>query len=310
VDLETVAEVALPRSRAELPAPAAGDAFLAGGTWVFSAPQTGVRRLVDLTTLGWPAVSAGEEGLEIAATCTFSELVAFAEGGGEEDGQAADDGRVTGDGPVGDAARATGDGPAADARRRWPALALVRPCCDALRGSFKVHHAATVGGNLCLALPAAPMVALAAALDGTCVVWTPEGGERRVPAEAFVLGERATVLRPGEVLRSVLLSDAALRGRVAMRQESLAPLGRSAALLIGRVDPDGGVVLTVTASIPAPVVLRFAGVPSAAELSAGLDAALAPGGFHDDVHGDPAWRAALTGLLAEELRAELAGSAA
>jgi CO/xanthine dehydrogenase FAD-binding subunit len=278
MDLETVAQVALPRSRAELPAPAEGDAFLAGGTWVFSAPQTGVRRLVDLTTLGWPAVVAGEDGLEIAATCTFAELVAFADG----------------------------DPRAGDLLHRWPALRLVRPCCDALRGSFKVHNAATVGGNLCLALPAAPIVALAAALDGACVIWTPDGGERRVPAEAFVLGERLTVLRPGELLRAVVLPAAALGARTALRQESLAPLGRSAALLVGRVDADGGFVLTITASTPAPVVLRFGAVPSAAELASALAAALAPVGFHDDVHGDPAWRAQLTALLAEELRAQLA----
>jgi hypothetical protein len=107
MDLETVAELALPRTRDELPAFAEGDAFLAGGTWVFSAPQTGVRRLVDLTTLGWPAVVPTAEGIEIAATCTFSELVAFAEG----------DPRA-----------------AADARDDRAALALVSPCCDPLRG--------------------------------------------------------------------------------------------------------------------------------------------------------------------------------
>lgn len=300
MDLETVAEVALPRTRAELPAPSEGDAFLAGGTWVFSTPQTGVRRLVDLTTLGWPAVVAGEDGLEIAATCTFSELVAFA-GGDPRAGSA--DGAVEGGGRP-----AAGDD--GDPARRWPALTIVRPCCDALRGSFKVHHAATVGGNLCLALPAAPIVALAAGLDGTCVIWTPDGGERHVPAEAFVLGERRTVLGPGEVLRSVRLPAAALRSRTAVRQESLAPLGRSAALLVARVDADGAFVLAVTASTPAPVVVRLAAVPSARDLSEALHAAVEPVGFHDDVHGDPAWRAALTGLLAEELREELAGPAA
>ena len=282
MDLETVAELALPRSRDELPAFAEGDAFLAGGTWVFSAPQTGVRRLVDLTTLGWPAVVATDAGIEIAATCTFSELVAFAEG----------DPRATG-----------------DARADRSALALVRPCCDALRGSFKVHHAATVGGNLCLALPAAPMVALTAALDGVCVVWTPDGGERRVSAEAFVLGERSTVLSPGEVLRAVELPAAPLTARTAFRQESLTPLGRSAALLIARRDPDGAFVVAITASTPRPVVLRFAEVPSPHELGAVVGEALGTTGLHDDVHGDPAWRAALTALLAEDLRAELAGDA-
>jgi len=281
MDLETVVEMALARTRAELPAPAEGDAFLAGGTWVFSAPQTGVRRLVDLTTLGWPALTATDEALEIAATCTFTELVDFA----------------------------TGDPRAAeDARPRWPALGLFRPCCDALRGSFKVQHAATVGGNVCLALPAAPMVALAAALDGVCVVWTPGGGERRVAAEAFVVGDRATVLAPGEVLRAIVLPSAVLAARTAFRQESLTPLGRSAALLIGRADPDGAFVLTITASTPRPVVLRFPAMPTAHELAGRVDAALADSGLHDDVHGDPAWRAQLTALMADELRAELAAA--
>lgn len=289
MDLETVVDVALPRTRAELPPPAEGDAFLAGGTWVFSAPQTGVRRLVDLTTLGWPALTATDAGLEIAATCTFSELLGLADG---------DPRAVGGDRRAGHDRRAT-----------WPALALLRPCCDALRGSFKVQNAATVGGNVCLALPAAPMVALAAALDGDCLVWTPDGGERHVPAETFVLGDRATVLRPGEVLRSVLLPAAALRARTAFRQESLAPLGRSAALLIGRVDEDGAFVLTITASTPAPVVLRFPAVPDAAALGARVAAALERTGLHDDVHGDPAWRAWLTAVLAEDLRSELAAGA-
>lgn len=294
MDLETVVDVALPRTRAELPAPAEGDAFLAGGTWVFSAPQAGVRRLVDLTTLGWPALTATDDGLEIAATCTFSELLALADG----------DPRAAGGGLAGDRTGANGAA-APDPRAAWPALALLRPCCDALRGSFKIHHAATVGGNVCLALPAAPMVALAAALDGDCLIWTPDGGEHHVPAEDVVAGDRATVLRRGEVLRSILLPAAALRARTAFRQESLTPLGRSAALLIARVDEDGAFVLTITASTPAPVVLRFPAVPDAAALGAAVEGALAMSGVHDDVHGDPAWRAWLTAMLADELRAEL-----
>jgi CO/xanthine dehydrogenase FAD-binding subunit len=280
VDLETVTEVALPRTRAELPAPAEGDLFLAGGTWVFSVPQTGARRLVDLTTLGWPAVTATSAGLEVAATCTMAELVAFA---------------------------AADPRSGADARP-WPATRIFGACCDALRGSFKVQHAATVGGNLCLALPAAPMAALAAALDGTCVIWTPAGGERRVPAAGFVLGDRRTVLAPGELLRSILLPAAALRSRVALRHESLTPLGRSAALLVARRDADGAFVLTVTASTPAPVVLRFPAVPSPGALADALDAGLRSSGIHDDVHGDPAWRLQLTSMLAQELREELAAS--
>jgi hypothetical protein len=95
----------------------------------------------------------------------------------------------------------------------------------------------------------------------------------------------------------------ALGEEVAIRQASLSPVGRSAALLIGRRAESGALTLTVTAAVPRPVRIRFAGPPTAAELGA----ALQPISAHpyDDVHGDPRWRAHLIGLLGEEIRAEL-----
>lgn len=275
MDLNTVERIATPRTRDELPALDAGDLVLAGGTWVFSDPQVGITRLVDLTTLGWPSfVELGEgEGLEIAATCTLAELAALA----------------------------------VPAER--PGLALARPCCDALRGSFKVWNAATVGGNLCLALAAAPMVAFAAALEAVCTVWTPDGGERECSVVELVVGPGQTSLAPGEILRSLALPEAALRSKVAVRQASLTPLGRSAALIAGRLDADADqFVLTITASTPRPVQLRLPSTVDAAALASAIEAALAPEDYYDDIHGDPAWRRHLTGLLAEEIRDELVGA--
>ena len=77
LDLNTVTEVV--RRRPERPGAdwRPGDAFLAGGTWLFSEPQTHLRRLVDLTALGWRCC-ADESGLEIGATCTITELYGFA----------------------------------------------------------------------------------------------------------------------------------------------------------------------------------------------------------------------------------------
>lgn len=272
MDLNTVERIATPRTREDLPAWSDGDLVLAGGTWVFSDPQVGVARLVDLTTLGWPSVvELGDgAGLELAATCTLAELAAL---------------------PV-------------PAER--PGLALARPCCDALRGSFKVWNAATVGGNLCLALAAAPMVAFAAALDAVCTVWTPDGGERTVSVLELVVGPGETSLAPGEILRSLALPEAALQSKVAVRQASLTPLGRSAALLAGRLDEVAeAFVLTITASTPRPVQLWLPSDVSAAGLAAAIEAALGPDDYYDDIHGDPAWRRHLTGLLGEEIRAEL-----
>jgi len=50
MDLNTVTEVARPASREEIAPWRAGDAWLAGGTWLFSEPQPAVRRLVDART--------------------------------------------------------------------------------------------------------------------------------------------------------------------------------------------------------------------------------------------------------------------
>ncbi|MBJ7472356.1 MAG: FAD binding domain-containing protein [Solirubrobacteraceae bacterium] len=273
MDLGTVEELVAPRDRAELPAFAAGDLLLAGGTWVFSDPQVGARRLIDLTALAWPSLVDVPGGLEIAATCTLAELAAA---------------------PV-----PTGR----------PALELARFCCDALRGSFKIWNAATVGGNLCLALVAAPMVAFVAALEGTCTVWTPGGGERELAAVDLVVGPGQTCLEDGEILRSITLPEAALASRTAVRQVSLTTYGRSAALLVGRIDAAAQqLVVTVTASTPHPVQLRLPADVSAEGLRAAIAERLGPGDYYDDVHGDPAWRQHLTGLLAEEIRQELAAS--
>ncbi|MFF2028638.1 FAD binding domain-containing protein, partial [Streptomyces sp. NPDC058171] len=94
-----------------------GDAWLAGGTWLFSEPQPGLSRLVDLTALGWDSLVPGDAGLEIGATCTVRELYAFA--------------------PPGD----------------WLAGSLFATSCEAFLASFKVWNSATVGGNICMSLP-------------------------------------------------------------------------------------------------------------------------------------------------------------
>ena len=269
MDLNTISEVTRPRTLGDLPAWRAGDAFLGGGTWLFSEPQPRLTRLIDLAALGWPPLTVSTAGLEIAATCTIAQLDALTP-------------------------------PAA-----WLAAPLIGQCCRAFLASFKVWNAATVGGNLCMALPAGPMIALTAALDGICTIWGPDGGERRVAVTEFVRGPQRSALRPGELLRRIELPAQALARRAAFRQISLAPLGRSAALLIGTLDRDGALTVTITASTPRPVKLAFATLPSPGDLHARIEGTLAPGDYYDDVHGLPAWRRAMTLHLAEQIRAEL-----
>jgi CO/xanthine dehydrogenase FAD-binding subunit len=252
-----------------------GDAWLGGGTWLFSQPQPRLSRLLDLHAFGWiPVEEAGDEdrgGVLVAATCTLAQLAAW---------QPARPGRA-------------------------PAAALARRCCHALLGSFKVHNVATVGGNICLSLPAGPMTSLASALDGVVLLRGLAGTRRAVPVTDFVTGDGRNGLRPGELLTHVWLPPAPLSARTAFRQLSLSPLGRSAVLVIGRRDPGGQTVVTVTASTPRPVCLRFPGPPAPAEALGLLDAA--GSGYLDDVHGNATWRGAMTRRLVTEVLGELAG---
>ena len=269
MDLPNIQAVARPRARDDLPAVAEGSAWLAGGTWLFSEPQPGLRALVDLAGLGWPALEPSVAGLRIAATCTIRELEAFA------------------------------------APADWLAAPLFAGCCRALLGSFKIWAMATVGGNVCLSLPAAPMVALTVALDGVAQVWRPDGTERQVPMAGFTTGPQRTVLKPGELLRGIDLPTAALHRRGAMRQASLTVHGRSAALLVATAGAEG-FALTITASTVRPLHAAWPTPPSRDVLDAYIEAIPSELWF-DDVHGAPAWRRHMTRRLAAELHEELLG---
>lgn len=192
------------------------------------------------------------------------------------------------------------------ARLREEPHPLFPVAVDALLGSWKIHRFATVGGNICLALPAGPMTSLTAALDGIGVIWTVDGDERRVPIVSLVTGVRTTALEHGEVLRAIELPASAMAARVAVRRISLAELGRSGVFVIARRDADATFVVTVTAATPRPCQWRFAGIPSAAELAAAIDADVTE--WYDDAHGAPDWRRAMSLRFAEECRVELGGS--
>ncbi len=271
MDLNRIEAFLVPGRRGALPTPQDGDAWLAGGTWLFSEPQPTLRRLVDLGGLGWPPSVIGRAGLSLAATCTIAELDRL------------------------------------ELPSAWTAAPLIGQCCRALLGSFKIWSMATVGGNLCLALPAGPMIALAVALDATAEIWTPEGGERTLPVTDFVLGPRATALSPGEVLRGLDIPAAALMRRTAFRRIALSPNGRSGALLVGTLDPEGGFALTVTASVRRPLRLAFPSLPAPRALAQAITAGIPEALYHDDVHGAPDWRRHVTFALAEEIRGELEG---
>jgi CO/xanthine dehydrogenase FAD-binding subunit len=191
----------------------------------------------------------------------------------------------------------------------WAAAPLFHQCCRAFLASFKIWNMATVGGNLCMALPAGPMISLTAALEGVCTIWMPDGGERRVAVTEFIMGPQRTALRPGELLRSIWMPAAALERRAAFRKISLTPLGHSAALVIGTLSRDGGFALTITAATRRPIRLTFPALPPSASLRDRIRGSIPDAQYFDDLHGAPAWRKHMTQQFAEEIRRELSAGA-
>jgi CO/xanthine dehydrogenase FAD-binding subunit len=269
MNLNTITEVKHPASSDQVTQWREGYAWLAGGTWLFSEPQVSTDTLIDIDQLHWPALEASGTGLDIAATCHIADLYRFA--GSAE----------------------------------WCATPLLRECCNALLASFKIWNAATVGGNICMSLPAGSMISLTVALEATYTLWPRNAPPRDIRAVDFVTGNHMNVLQPGELLRSIHLPATALSKRYAFRRASLTKLGRSAALLIGTQNK-GDLLITITAATPRPVQLGFWHMPSATELRRAIDERIPADGYFNDVHGSADYKHYLTYYFAEQIRAELA----
>jgi CO/xanthine dehydrogenase FAD-binding subunit len=257
------------RERADLAGMGPRSAVIGGGSWVFSLPHDHLDELLDLQGFGWEPYRLTDDGLSIAATCTLAELAAMPDAG-------------------------------------HAAHPLFFQCCTALLGSFKIWNVATVGGNIANALPAGPMTSLAAALDAAALVWRADGSDALVPVAELVTGNMSTTLGHGDVIRSIEFPAAALESRTAFRKTALSPLGRSGAVVIGRIGSDGALVLTVTAATVRPEVLRFDAVPTASALGERIDGIAS---WFTDPHGAADWRHAVVRVLADEILAELAGGA-
>ncbi|MCX4825399.1 FAD binding domain-containing protein [Streptomyces sp. NBC_01142] len=269
MDLNTITEVIRRPSNRPGADWREGDAWLAGGTWLFSAEQPRLSRLIDLTALRWDPLVPSDAGLEIGATCTIRDLYAFV---------LPDD---------------------------WIAGTLFAKSCEAFLSSFKVWNSATVGGNICMSLPAGPMVTLTVALEAEYELWAPDGSVRIVDALDFVTGNNRNILTPGEILRRIDIPAHALRKRSAHRRFTLTRLGRSTVFLIGTQTPGtSDLLLTVTAGTALPVRIAFDTMPDARTLEQSIDVVPADVWLADP-NGTPGHRRHLTRHFAEEIRREL-----
>lgn len=294
MDVLTIGSFRPARTRADL-ALAAGEVPIAGGTWLMSEPQPGTTGFVDLMTMGWPDVEVTQDGLRIAATCTIATLMAWAQ---SRPGAAASSGWVGGRGP--NSAAKIADLPPVPAD--WCALGLVVPAANALLASFKIWNTATVGGNVARSFAAGAMISLAVALDGVAWCWAADGSERRIAVADLVTGNGTNCLADGEMIRAIELPRAALTSRAVLAKIALAELGRSGAVVTGRVDLDGAVVFGITAATAWPTVLRYPAMPTAAALVSDVEAAP---GYYSDPLGSTDWRRSVSSTLVLRVREDL-----
>lgn len=263
MDLHGVDSYRRARTREDL-ALAPGETLLAGGTWLFSEENWSVTGLVDLTSLGWPDIEERDDALRIAATCTIARLAAYGDAHG---------------------------------------IPIFDEAANALLASFKIWNTATVGGNIVRSYAAAAMTSMAVALDAEASIYTPDGGERRIPVSQIPAGNGENTLAPGEVLRAIDIPRSSLAGRAILRKEALADHGRSGAVVTGRADPDGSVAFAVTAAVLTPRILRYERMPDADRLASDIGSV---GGWYADPLGSADWRRAISIVLAERVRKELA----
>jgi CO/xanthine dehydrogenase FAD-binding subunit len=272
MDLIHVNSVVRPRAEAALPGWAEGDAFVGGGTWLFSDPQPQVRRLVDLSALNWIPIIETPSEIIIAANCTYRWLEAH----------------------------------------DWPGLPAGRIFATAIRSlssSFKTYGLATVGGNIGLAFAKGMMTPVFITLDATYELATAAStgsaaSTRLVPAAAFQTGVCKTILRPGEYVRSIHVPRVAFARRLVLRRAAHSATSHVTAMVIGATDPGtGATTLTLSGALAYPV--RFT-VNASASPSAQVDAICAAHPLIADSHGSQAYRQLLLRELATEALAALA----
>ncbi len=211
---------------------------------------------MDLSKLGWPPITVHDDALELAATCTLEQASELSTR-------------------------------PSSIRPEWLAAPLFEQCCTALLASFKIRHTATLGGNVCLSFPAGSIISMVSALGGEVLVWRADGDDYRIPFADFVTGDSTNVLTVGEVLRCVHLPGSALCGRTVFRKLAPSPLGRSGIVVIGRVDPEGTFVLSITSATVRPYVFTLPAPDVDAVRQA--HARIPDDAWTDDPHGDPDW---------------------
>jgi CO/xanthine dehydrogenase FAD-binding subunit len=261
--------------------------WVGGGTWLFSELRTDREVFVDLEDLGWSEIAfkstastmrnvenenALFEGLVIGATCTLNNLLRFLN--------------------------------SSDAISQSGARAL-QQAVSAL-ASFKVTQVATVGGNLCLALPVSTLAPVMVAMDAIYEIWNVSDVLRYVPALDFQLGDRKTVLAPGEVLRRIWIPGASFDRQTSFQRIGVAASDPALAIAVAAYHPKtNGVRFGLGGCFAAPRIMKFSKLPTSAEISTAIEQQFALTDFLTDTRASSAYRRQLIQVLMQRALEEL-----
>ena len=250
--------------------------WLAGGTWIFNEAQPQVKTLVDMQQLDWSDIEVTPQGLTIGATCIQNDLLDYSF-------------------------------PAA-----WTATEALK---DAVRelASFKLSHAATVGGNLCLALSASTFAPVMVALDAKYEIWRSdankterrgEGEERFIESEPYFVdavdfqtAPQQTILKPGEVLRSIAIPIWNLaQWQTSFKRMAVYTSGYAIAIVVTAYHPQTQRVrFGIGGSVKSPRLIEFARIPTSEEIVEALSSI--PSEYLEDERGSAVYRQHITKVL-------------
>ena len=225
MDLYGVKTYLRPRSHLEVADWQTNWNWLAGGTWIFNEAQPQVKTLVDMERFNWSEIEVSNE-VSIGATCIQNDLLDFS---------------------------------FPDA---WTATEALKNAVREL-ASYKLSHAATVGGNICLALSASTFAPVMVALNAQYEIWRPNGEAYTVDAVDFQTAPQQTILQPGDVLRRIKISAKNLEWQTSFKRMAVSTAGYAIAIVVTAYHPQTQQVrFGIGGSVKSPRLIKFDTVPT------------------------------------------------
>lgn len=188
-------------------------------------------------------------------------------------------------------------------------------------GSPQIRAMATIGGNICNASPAADTPPALVALSATAIL-AGKDGQREIPIETFIEGNRIVDLRPGEFLEALSLPAPRLKStsRFGLITHRAAVEIDVASLAVHLALDDAGKVADVKIAMGsvAPVPLRarsaeqllMGHLPDAILIEKAAEKCADESKPIDDVRGSAAYRRHLIKVLAVRMIRETLGAIA